>query len=99
MIGCRKAYCGYTELPPMAEVAPLTDSQEMTALRAIVEGTARDTGEEFFRTLVRNLTAVSGVPNAFVAEFAGTDTRVRTLAFWTDGGFITNVEWDLAGTP
>lgn len=84
---------------PMAEVALPTDSQEMTALRAIVEGTARHTGEEFFRTLVRNLSNMTGVSNAFVAEFAGTDTRVRTLAFWTDGRFIPNDEWNLAGTP
>jgi hypothetical protein len=30
-------------------------AEELTALRAIVEGTAHDTGEEFFQTLVRHL--------------------------------------------
>ena len=75
------------------------DLDEVAALRAIVEGTARHTGEEFFRSLVRNLSAATGVPSAFVAEFAGTNTRVRTIAYWTDGTFADNVEWDLAGTP
>jgi PAS domain S-box-containing protein len=75
------------------------DLDEVAALRAIVEGTARHTGEEFFRSLVRNLSAATGVPSAFVAEFAGSNTRVRTIAYWTDGTFADNVEWDLAGTP
>ena len=75
------------------------DRDEVAALRAIVEGTARHTGEAFFRTLVRNLSRATGVPNAFVAEFAGTNTRVRTLALWAGGAFAPNAEWDLPGTP
>src|SRR5262249_28199142 len=75
------------------------DPDEVAALRAIVEGTARHTGEQFFRSLVRNLSAATGVPSAFVAEFAGPGTRARTIACWTDGAFAENVEWDLAGTP
>jgi hypothetical protein len=38
------------------------------------------------------------VKYAFVAEFAGIKTRVRTLAFWGGGHFMDNVEYDLAGT-
>ena len=62
-------------------------------------GTARHTGEEFFRTLVRNLSAATVVASAFVAEFAGSNTRVRSLAYWSDGSFLPGVEWDLRGTP
>lgn len=69
----------------MPDPAPTPDPAEVAALRAIVEGTARHTGEEFFRSLVRNLSAATGVPNAFVAEFAGGTTRVRTLAYWSGG--------------
>src|SRR5262245_56409513 len=83
----------------MADPVQPADRAEVAALRAIVEGTARHTGEEFFRSLVRNLSAATGVPSAFVAEFAGSNTRVRTIAYWTDGAFADNVEWDLAGTP
>ncbi|MGH8525096.1 MAG: sigma 54-interacting transcriptional regulator, partial [Gammaproteobacteria bacterium] len=72
---------------------------ELAALRAIVEGTAQATGEEFFRLLVRNLSVATGVPNAFIAEFAETRTRVRTLAFWMNGQLVPNQEWELAGTP
>ncbi len=83
----------------MADSTQPADREEVAALRAIVEGTARHTGEEFFRSLVRNLSAATGVPNAFVAEFAGLNTRVRTLAYWSGGDFLANIEWDLAGTP
>ena len=74
-------------------------SLELSALRAIMEGTAKATGEDFFRTLVKNLCLATGVKNAFIAEFANSKTRVRTLAFWRDGHFSDNQEWDLEGTP
>jgi PAS domain S-box-containing protein len=83
----------------MTDPVQPADREEVAALRAIVEGTARHTGEEFFRSLVRNLSAATGVPNAFVAEFAERKTRIRSLAFWQEGAFLPPDEWDLAGTP
>jgi len=68
-------------------------------LRAIVEGTAGSTGEEFFQDLVHHLTSAIGVPFAAISEFAGVDTRVRTLALWARGKIQENFEYDLAGTP
>ena len=47
-------------------------------LRRIVAGTASLIGDEFFRSLVRHLTEALEVRYAFVAEFAGSQTRVRT---------------------
>ena len=75
------------------------DSDEMAALRAIVEGTARGTGEVFFQSLVRHLATAIGVEYAFVAEFVDQRTRVRTLAYWGKEQILANVEYDLAGTP
>lgn len=74
---------------------------ELDALRAIAEGTARSTGDEFFQTLVRHLANALNTRYAFVAEFASpeTKTRVRTIAYWSRDKIIPNVEWDLAGTP
>jgi len=54
---------------PTTPEIPLSD--ELAALRAIVEGTARHTGQEFFQSLVRHLATAVGTPYAFVAEFAG----------------------------
>ena len=85
--------------------AKRSDSQEpattddFPALRAIVEGTAGSTGEEFFRNLVRHLAAAIDAHHAFVAEFADVNSRVRTLAYWAQDHIRENQEWDLAGTP
>jgi PAS domain S-box-containing protein len=73
-------------------------TEELAALRAIVEGTARHTGQEFFQSLVRHLAPAVGARYAFVAVFAG-GTRVRTLAFWSRDRIADNIEWDVIGTP
>src|ERR1041385_1927371 len=73
-------------------------SDELSALRAIVEGAARHTGQEFFQSLVRHLAAAVGTRYAFVAEFAG-GTMARTLAFWFRDHIADNIEWDVTGTP
>ena len=52
---------------------------DLRALRDIVEGTARGTGEEFFRSLVRRLASAIDVPYAVVAEFADVNTRRARL--------------------
>ncbi|MGE0379155.1 MAG: sigma-54 interaction domain-containing protein, partial [Planctomycetaceae bacterium] len=76
-----------------------TSDDEMAALRAIVEGTAEATGDEFFRALVRNLAIAIDVQYAFIAEFTDVKSRVRTQAYWARGEFADNVEYDLEGTP
>src|SRR5918992_2954698 len=68
-------------------------------LRLIAEGTASVTGDEFFRTLVQYLASALHVHCAFVAEFAGVKTRVRTLAFWSGDCLLGHFEIDLVGTP
>jgi PAS domain S-box-containing protein len=79
-------------------VGAAADSAEIAALRAIVEGTARGTGQEFFQSLVRHLADAVGVRYAFVAEFAGV-LRARTIAFWLRDRITDNIEWDVVGTP
>ncbi|MBK8752225.1 MAG: sigma 54-interacting transcriptional regulator [Candidatus Competibacteraceae bacterium] len=69
------------------------------ALCAIVEGTATATGTEFFYALVRELAQALNVRHAFVCELLEGRTRVRPLAFWFDGKFVDNTEFDLDGTP
>ena len=77
----------------------VVDSDELAALRAILEQTARDTGEAFFQSLVQHLSTAIGVNYAFVAEFADSVSRVRTLAYSGKGQIRENIEYDLAGTP
>ncbi|MBL8897811.1 MAG: sigma 54-interacting transcriptional regulator [Planctomycetes bacterium] len=86
--------------PPPPEDEPASNaSSETDLLRRILEGTARATGEEFFRALVRNLALALHASHAFVAEITPHPSRVRTLAFFGLGRFLENVEYEVADTP
>src|SRR5262245_53363718 len=69
------------------------------AFRSLVEATADKAGLDFLRHLVKNLAQSLGVEYAFVAEFAGAEDRVKTIAFWSGTDWRPNVEYGLAGTP
>src|SRR5215475_837409 len=69
------------------------------AFRSVVEATADKAGLDFLRHLVKNLAQSLGVEHAFVAEFAGNQDRVKTIAFWSGSDWRSNVEYGLAGTP
>ncbi len=72
---------------------------DLRALQAVVEGTARGTGQEFFRSLVRHLAEAIDVHYAVVAEFPKAPPHVRTLAFWERDRVGSNFEYDFTGTP
>ncbi len=69
------------------------------ALRSILEGTATATGERFFSTLVENLAKALRVHGAWVTEYMEESRRLRALAFWLDGQFVPDYEYDISGTP
>ncbi|HMS82827.1 MAG TPA: sigma 54-interacting transcriptional regulator [Nitrospira sp.] len=79
--------------------APLQNLEIDTALHAILRGTATETGQGFFAALVQNLAKALGTHGAWVTEYLPETRRLRALAFWMDGQWITNYEMDLAGTP
>jgi formate hydrogenlyase transcriptional activator len=69
------------------------------AFRSLAAVTVDKAGSEFFRQLVKHVALALHVSYAFVAEFAGSPTHVRTIALWGEGSWLHNVEYDLAGTP
>jgi PAS domain S-box-containing protein len=72
---------------------------EDAALRAILEGTASETGERFFAALVKSLTQALDTHGAWVTEFNSESRRLSTLALWLDGQLCGNCEFEIAGTP
>jgi PAS domain S-box-containing protein len=74
-------------------------AEEDSVIRKILEGTASETGEQFFRALVENLATVLNVHGAWVTEFLEDSYRLRARAFWLDGKFISHYEYDITGTP
>jgi formate hydrogenlyase transcriptional activator len=77
------------------------ETEELTALRAIVEAASHSSGEEYFQAFVRSLARLVDAHYAFIAEFASpeTTTRAHTIAFWARDHIADNFEWTLAGTP
>lgn len=85
--------------PPSSRSTPLQDLETDTALRTILEGTATETGQQFFAALVQNLTKALGTHGAWVTEYFPELRRLRALAFWMDGQWVKDYEVDIAGTP
>jgi PAS domain S-box-containing protein len=66
--------------------------------RSIVIGTASATGNEFFPSLVRNMSAALRVRYAFVTQ-CDDQKHARVLAFWNSDRFGENFEFDIEDTP
>ncbi len=88
-----------TRPQPPAPADPATPWRDELAYRSVVAATADAAGTEVLRDLVRQLATALDVAYAFVAEFDGSPTRVRTVAMWSRGAFADDVEYDLDGTP
>jgi PAS domain S-box-containing protein len=72
---------------------------ESEALRAIVAGTASETGQDFYEALVGNLARTLGTHGAWITEYDPQQNRLRTLAFWLDGQWVRDYVYPVAGTP
>jgi PAS domain S-box-containing protein len=69
-------------------------------LRTIIEGTAAETGDEFFASLVKHLTSTLLVQYAVIATVnEGQPKKIRTLAVSAGGTLADNFEYDLVDTP
>ena len=74
--------------------------QREEILQLMVEGTASDTGSDFFSSCVRCLSKILQVPYAAITQCSDkTLSKAQTLAFWTGESWGKNFEYDIAGTP
>ncbi|MBX7259214.1 MAG: sigma 54-interacting transcriptional regulator [Candidatus Hydrogenedentes bacterium] len=78
---------------------PLRLPDEYAALRSIVEGTATETGEQFFAALVKNLAEALNTHGAWVTEYLEECRRLRALSFWMGEDWIPDWEIAIDGTP
>jgi PAS domain S-box-containing protein len=72
---------------------------EDAIVRAILEGTATETGERFFAALVESLAKALDIYSSWVTEYIEESHKLRALAFWVDGQVAENFEIDITGTP
>jgi len=85
--------------PPFDQSQPLAGLATDKALRAILEGTATETGRQFFAALVENLAKALSTHGAWVTEYFPEQRRLRALAFWFDGQWVSDYEVDITGSP
>jgi PAS domain S-box-containing protein len=78
---------------------PLHNLDVDAALRTILQGTATETGAEFFKALVRNLASALHTQGAWVTEYISESRRLRALAFWMGGQWLDGWEMVIDGTP
>ena len=71
---------------------------EGAVLKNIVQGTATHTGEEFFRSLVENMSLALGTDGAWITEYISETRKLRGIAFLMGGKWIEDYEYDIAGT-
>jgi PAS domain S-box-containing protein len=72
---------------------------EERALRIIMEGTAGETGEGFFKSLVKNLAMALDTSGAWVTEYLYESKKLSSLAFWLSGEWVLEYVYDISGTP
>jgi GAF domain-containing protein len=72
---------------------------DAAALRAVVEGTATETGARFFGALVEALARALGTDGAWVTEYDPVSHRLRAFAFWCNGERLDGYQYALPGTP
>jgi PAS domain S-box-containing protein len=80
---------------------------DVTARRAaeqmlleVADSLASARGEVCFQIIARSFAQVMGVREAFVCEPCDQPpTKARMLAWWCEGRFLDNVEYELEGTP
>ncbi len=89
----------HSELSVIPEEGAVARWNADLAFRSVFEATADKAGLDFMRHLVKNLALSLRVEYAFVAEFAGVEDRVKTIAFWSGDDWRSNVEYALSGTP
>ena len=68
-------------------------------IRTIIKETSSVTGEEFLRSLSRNLALALKCKFALVGEISEDGRSIKINALWAGSGFADNFDYGLAGTP
>jgi formate hydrogenlyase transcriptional activator len=92
---------GRQTTPAIADDVSGGVTEELTALRAIVDAASYGSGDEYFMAMVRTLARAVDTRWAFIAQFASPETHAsaRTIAFWAGDHIAENFEWTLEGAP
>jgi len=69
-------------------------------MQLINESTVSEIGEDFFRSLTKQLALSIGTRYVLVGEVVESEkNRIRTIAIWAGGDYAENIEYNLANSP
>jgi len=71
---------------------------EDEAIKIILQGTVRDTGQAFFEALAKTMSTALGYSHTWITEIVNSH-KLHTLALFVDGEHKENVTYDMRGTP
>ncbi len=74
-------------------------NDENALLLSILEGTSGKTGDDFFRSLVKELASVLNTYGALVADYVHESSQLRPRAYWLGDRWVEPGPYDIAGTP
>ncbi|MHC4164062.1 MAG: GAF domain-containing protein, partial [Planctomycetota bacterium] len=75
------------------------DFQEHEALKLILEGTAHETGREFFHALVKALANALHTYGAWVTELESSGEWLNSFALWLGDRWVDDFRYAIQGTP
>src|SRR3954447_25744479 len=82
---------------PLSSTPDRLDENE--ALRRVAEGTASETGERFFHSLVDNLRSALGTMGAWVATLDDERTALRAVSMRMRDDWLDGYTYPVVGTP
>ncbi len=74
-------------------------TQENALLLSILDGTSKETGEGFFRALVKELATALNTYGALVADYVSERGELQPRAYWLGDRWVEPGPYDIAGTP
>ena len=77
---------------------PFSTIEENEAILAILDGTSAEIGQDFFLSLVKNLSAVLNTYGAWVTEYFEENMTMRTKALFLGDRWVDNLEYSVLGT-
>ena len=78
---------------------PSQPQQFLDKLRLVVDNTSSKVGHDYFKSLAQSLSSALGADYVFIGEALEEFKRVRTLAYWSENRFVSNVEYETRETP
>jgi PAS domain S-box-containing protein len=79
------------------QVIEFSLKEREATLRAIAEGTAREVGTEFFRSLVKNLAIALNVEYAYISELKADGSKFQSKAGWGKGQVLSPFDVPVGG--